>query len=226
MRKDFVANIYHMNLGPVTVIRGSVEALHDKVVTEPKQVEEYYSHLLAESIYLQRLVNDLLDLSRLQNAYFSLNKEEVNLLSIVHESVRSARRLCTEKDISINFESDMDVEVINGDFDRLRQMILIILDNAIKFSSTGSTIDCTKFYLVNNRPWRRYKEEDLPYIFDRFYKCVMRKQGRNRLGLAIAKQIALRHDIATVDSKENGIQPSVLISQILLAINKFDIKLS
>ena len=61
------------------MIRGSVEVLHDKVVAEPKQVEEYYSHLLAESIYLQRLVNDLLDLSRLQNADFSLNKEEVNL---------------------------------------------------------------------------------------------------------------------------------------------------
>ncbi|HOA30381.1 MAG TPA: ATP-binding protein [Clostridia bacterium] len=207
MRKDFVANISHELRTPVTVIRGSVEALHDKVVTEPKQVEEYFSHLLAESIYLQRLVNDLLDLSRLQNADFSLNKEEVNLLSIVHESVRSARRLCTEKDISINFESDMDVEVINGDFDRLRQMILIILDNAIKFSSTGSTIDITyrNFILSITDHGEGIREEDLPYIFDRFYKMrdEKNKEGTG-LGLAIAKQIALRHDIAvTVDSKEN-----------------------
>ncbi len=207
MRKEFVANISHELRTPVTVIRGSIEALHDKVVTDPKQVEEYYSHLLSESIYLQRLVNDLLDLSRLQNTDFSLNKEEVNLLSIVHESVRSARRLCAKKNISINFESNKDVEVIYGDFDRLRQMILIILDNAIKFSNIGSTIDIVyrNCVLSITDYGEGIKKEDLPNIFERFYKMRDEKnKGGTGLGLAIAKQIALRHDIAvTVDSKEN-----------------------
>ena len=78
----------------------------------------------------------------------------------------------------------MDVEVINGDFDRLRQMILIILDNAIKFSSTGSTIDITyrNFILSITDHGEGIREEDLPYIFDRFYKM---RDEKNKEGTGL-----------------------------------------
>lgn len=206
MRKDFVANISHELRTPVTVLRGSIEALCDKVVTDPEQVEEYYAQMLSESIYLQRLVNDLLDLSRLQNTDFTLQKVEVNLCSIIQEVIRSGRRLAQEKNLIINYKRDKDVEVIYGDFDRIRQMILITLDNAIKFSNPNSSIDVEykKSTLFITDYGAGINKEDLPYIFDRFYK--MRNENNKEgtgLGLAIAKQIAIRHDIdLSVESKE------------------------
>ena len=78
LRRDFVANISHELRTPVTVIRGSLEALNDKVVTEPAQVQSYYSQMLGEVLFLQRLVNDLLDLSRLQNTDFKIEMQQVN----------------------------------------------------------------------------------------------------------------------------------------------------
>lgn len=70
LRRDFIANISHELRTPVTVIRGSLEALCDRIVTEPQEVEDYHRQMLAETLFLQRLINDLLDLSRLQNTDF------------------------------------------------------------------------------------------------------------------------------------------------------------
>lgn len=184
-----------------------MEALCDNVITEKEDVDEYHKQMLSESIYLQRLVNDLLDLSRLQNTDFSLQKVNVNLCGIISESIRSARKLAQEKNVKINFTSDKEVEEIYADFDRIRQMILIILDNAIKFSETDSIVDVE--YKNNILTITDYgigiKKEDIPHIFDRFYKTRSEKnKAGTGLGLAIAKQIALRHDIkVSLKSIEN-----------------------
>ena len=78
MQKDYITNISHELRTPVTVIRSSVEALHDGIVPPDKQ-EEYHEQMLAETISLQRLVNDMLELSRLENDEFIIQKEEIDL---------------------------------------------------------------------------------------------------------------------------------------------------
>ena len=212
MRQDFVANISHELRTPVTVIRGSLEALCDGVVNKPEMVEEYHSQLLKESIYMQRMVNDLLDLSRLQNPDFSININEFNLYDCISDAVRSGRRIASEKSVNIEFEHNEEAvcTMFTGDYDRIRQMILIILDNAIKFTDNKNS--SVKITFKNNtleisNVGEGISQADLPYVFDRFYKSRS-EQNKNGtgLGLAIAKQIAIRHDIdIKVDSVQKGL---------------------
>ncbi|MGM9582750.1 MAG: sensor histidine kinase, partial [Phascolarctobacterium sp.] len=104
LRREFIANISHELRTPVTVIRGSLEALRDGVVTEPEDVAEFHEQMYHESLFLQRLINDLLDLSRLQNTDFPIEKEPLNLCAVVQDAVRGSRRLGLEKEIKITAE--------------------------------------------------------------------------------------------------------------------------
>lgn len=209
MRQDFVANISHELRTPVTVIRGSLEALCDGVVTKPDMVEEYHRQLLGESIYMQRLVNDLLDLSRLQNPDFSINISEFNLYDCISDAVRSGHKIAQEKGLSIDFQYDATLYLMKGDYDRVRQMLLIIIDNAVKFTDQPShpiriALEGNTVSITNTGPG--IKREDLPLIFERFYKSRSEKNKNGTgLGLAIAKQIASRHNIGiSVSSIEGG----------------------
>lgn len=207
LRRDFVANISHELRTPVTVIRGSLEALCDEVVNDPKQVKAYHHQMLIESKFLQRLVNDLLDLSRLQNTDFKIEMQELNLCDVIHDVVRSAKNIDISKNVEIKYDLDTEVCTIFGDYGRLRQMLMIIVDNAIKFSSDESLI---KIFLKEKKVFIKdygigITNDDLPYIFDRFYKVKSEtnKEGTG-LGLAIAKQIADRHNIEiSVSSIQN-----------------------
>ena len=89
----FFSNISHELRTPVTVLRGSIEALNDGVVRDPQKVQEYYRQMLRESIHLQRLVNDLLELSRLQNVDFQMDMSDINLSDTIKDVARSMRRL-------------------------------------------------------------------------------------------------------------------------------------
>lgn len=208
LRRDFVANISHELRTPVTVIRGSLEALCDEVVTDPEQVKNYHHQMLSESLFLQRLVNDLLDLSRLQNTDFKIELQELNLCDVLNDVVRSARHLIQLKSIKIEQTLDTQICIVFGDYGRLRQMFLIIVDNALKFSPENGIVTLS----LKSRTVRiqdagaGISPEDLPYIFDRFYKAQseQNKDGTG-LGLAIAKQIADKHSLnVSVSSNPNS----------------------
>lgn len=206
LRREFIANISHELRTPVTVIRGSLEALQDGVVTDAEEVKYYYEQMHRESIFLQRLINDLLDLSRLQNVDFPIEKELLNLCDVVQDVLRSGRQLGAEKKLQITADMDTDVYVVNGDYGRLRQMLMIFVQNSIKFSAESGSIEIALHgnKLTVTDHGCGIKQEDLLHAFDRFYKArnEHNKSGSG-LGLAIAKQIALRHNMQLVlDSKE------------------------
>lgn len=205
LRRDFVANISHELKTPVTVIRGSLEALCDGVVTESEQVKDYHRQMLSESLSLQRLVNDLLDLSKLQSSDFVIKMQELNLCDILSDVVRSASHLAQDKKIEIQQEYDTKSLLVLGDYGRLRQMFFIILDNAVKFSPVGSKIDISltgrTVSIIDHG--KGILEDDLPYIFDRFYKVRSEEnKSGSGLGLAIAKQIADRHGVEVLVSSQ------------------------
>jgi len=198
LRRDFIANVSHELRTPVTVLRGSLEALRDKVVEKPEDVERYHDTMYKETLFLQRLINDLLDLSRLQNADFQIEKAPVNLCEIVQEAARSGRHLGHAKQIEVTCELDTPVYRLIGDFGRLNQMLLIFIDNAVKFSPEGSRIELqlkARRLTVTDHGCG-IKKEDLQYVFDRFYKTrVEKNKSGSGLGLAIAREIAERHGI-------------------------------
>ena len=198
LRREFIANISHELRTPVTVIRGSLEALRDGVVTEAEDVKEFHEQMYKESLFLQRLINDLLDLSRLQNTDFPIEKAPLNLIDVINDAVRSSRQLGKDKEISVTSSLDKDIYMLNGDYGRLRQMLMIFLHNSIKFSPEKSSIEVM---LAGSRLFVKdhgcgIKPEDAQHAFDRFYKArnEHNKNGSG-LGLAIAKQIALRHEM-------------------------------
>ena len=215
LRKDFIANISHELRTPVTVIRGSLEALCDKVITEPVKVDEYHGEMLKETLFLQRLINDLLDLSRLQNTNFKIEMSKINLCDVLQDVFHSGSRLAQDKNIKMSIAMDAKIYPLIGDYGRLRQMFMVFVDNAVKFSPKDSIVEI-------NMKDRTVKvtdhgcgvpEQELAHIFDRFYKTrnEQNKTGTG-LGLSIAREIAERHNMKVHMESEPGVYTSVVVA--------------
>ena len=198
IRREFVANISHELRTPVTVLVGSLNALVDGVVSDHDLVRSYHEQMLKEANFLQRLVGDLIDLSRLQHADFVIENSEFCAGDVMDDAARSAGRLAAPKGVVLKTTKDRPEHRITGDYGRFRQMLMIVLDNAVKFSHDNGTVD---FELKDGNITVRdhgegISEEDMPHIFERFYRS---KSEQNRtgtgLGLAIARRIAERHGI-------------------------------
>ena len=198
LRMEFLGNVSHELRTPATVLRGSLEALVDGVVTDEKQVRQYHEQMLKETMGLQRLTNDLLELSKLQNPDFPIEQTEIILQDVLEGALHAADQMARKKKISITRDLTQEPVALTGDYGRLRQMFLIVLDNAVKFSSEGSVIEVgmTKDQLTIRDHGAGIAPDLLPFIFDRFRKTPSEenRQGSG-LGLAIAKQIAARHGI-------------------------------
>ena len=206
MRQNFIANISHELRTPITVIRGSIEAICDGIISDSEQLKDYNEQILSDSIHLQRLVNDLIDLTKLQNTDFSIDKSTINLLEIINDAVRSMKQISTKKGVKINFSAENAIEedryLFVGDYQRIRQMIIIVLDNAIKFSNENQKVDILlkkenkKYELKICDSGRGIDPENIGEIFNRYHKSNTEENKNGMgLGLAIAKEIALRHNI-------------------------------
>ncbi|MSS64832.1 sensor histidine kinase [Velocimicrobium porci] len=204
MRLDFFANVSHELRTPITVVRGYTETLADGIVTDFEKINQYYQRILSECKSMERLVGDLLTLSKMQNPDFQVEKEPVNIVQIFDDVLRSTHMLRKNKRIHLDYEKTDEPILMLGDYDRLRQMFIVILDNAVKFSSEDSTIhvslQCTdKIEIKIRDEGIGIAKEELPSIFDKFYKSKLRQNASGSgLGLLIAKQIALKHK-GTID---------------------------
>jgi signal transduction histidine kinase len=136
----------------------------------------------------------------MQNPDFAIEKEPVSLQQVFDDIIRSAGAIAEKKNIKIEVEKDSPVSMILGDYDRLRQMFMVILDNAIKFSDENKTVhikitNSDKIKVSIKDEGVGIEPSDIPNIFEKFYKSNLRQNASGTgLGLAIARQIALRHD--------------------------------
>lgn len=199
MRLDFFANVSHELRTPITVLRAYTETLVDGVVRDEEKIRQYYDRMLSECKSMERLVGDLLLLSKMQNPDFTIEKEPISLLEIMEEIIRNAREIAKKKNIRIEFSHEGTEPVILGDFDRIKQMFMIIFDNAIKFSNENGSvfikiIKSDKIIVSIRDQGIGIEESDLGNIFEKFYKSNLRQNASGTgLGLAIAKQIVLKH---------------------------------
>ena len=210
MRLDFFANVSHELRTPITVVRAYTESLVDGMVRDEEQANQYYTRMLAECQSMERLVGDLLLLSKMQNPEFMVEKEPVNLQQVFHDLKRTAKAIAEEKNIEIVVKQPVMPCTMLADYVRLRQMFLVIVDNAIKFSYEGSSIYITleeeqdKIRVVIEDEGVGISNEELPNIFEKFYKSKLRQNAKGSgLGLSIARQICLKHDgTIQVESKQ------------------------
>ncbi|MCR5030844.1 MAG: HAMP domain-containing histidine kinase [Selenomonadaceae bacterium] len=197
MRRNFFASISHELRTPLTVLRGSLDALSAGLVTDEEKRREYLAQMETNARHLSRLVDDLFDLARLENPDFSVDKTDIDLSDVLRDAVRSARRLASPKSVEIRCETTPPLP-IQGDYGRLRQMFLAVLDNAVKFSPENAAVEVG--IETSENQWRisiqdhgpGINSETLPHIFDRFRTS---REGGTGLGLAIAQAVARRHDV-------------------------------
>ena len=199
LRLDFFANVSHELRTPITVMRGYSEALADHVVKEEKK-QQYYDRMVSECKSMERLVGDLLTLSKMQNPHFEIVKEPVNLIQVFQDIMRGYKNILEKKQIQLLLEGSLEPIMMFGDYDRLRQLFINIIDNAIKFSEPHGRIwimiDVKEEIKVSIKDEGcGITEEQLPNIFDKFYKSKLRQNEQGSgLGLVIAKYIVEKHN--------------------------------
>ncbi len=158
-------------------------------------------------------MNDLLELSRLQNPDYAIEKTRLNLPDVVEDAVRSIKYVAINKTVPIDCDNTVRDFAFMGDYGRLRQMFIAVLDNAIKFSDTGQAVfiktwlQYWHYHVSVTDKGKGIRADDLPHVFERFYKTKHQDNNKGTgLGLSIAKQIADRHGITltVTSSQEEG----------------------
>ena len=203
--RQFSGDASHELRTPLTVLKGQSEL----VLSKPRSKAEYQEVLasnLEEINYMSRVLEDLLVLSKGDEGEVALEKEPVELGSIVEEVSRQGEIFADEKEVKIIL-AYLEPVTILGDAHRLKQMVWILLHNAVKFTPSGGEIkitlqdlDDTVYFTIRDNGIG-IPEQDLPKIFDRFYrvdKARSRMDGGSGLGLSICKHIVDRHH-GTVD---------------------------
>ncbi|MGM0834887.1 MAG: ATP-binding protein [Bacillota bacterium] len=202
LRKDFIANVSHELRTPISMLQGYSEAIVDDIAGTDEEKKELASVIYDESLRMGRLVNDLLDLARMEAGHILLNYEEANVAVFVEKIIRKFQVLSKEKNISLSYEMTGQGKIA-FDVDRMEQVLTNLVDNAIRHTENGGEITI----LVNlsdlglkmdvKDSGRGIPEEDLPFVFERFYKAdKARTRGRagTGLGLAIVKNIVEAHN--------------------------------
>jgi two-component system phosphate regulon sensor histidine kinase PhoR len=194
-----VANASHELRTPLTSIRGFVEALEDGAVDEPATAQRFLGKIRTHADRMAGLVEDLLELSRLEAGERVPELEETLPVEVAEEVVASFAGPATRKDIRLRF-GDRGAPMVRTDPERLRRILENLVDNAVKYTPEGGEIEVTaspgpeggaRIEVFDNGPG--IAAEHLPRIFERFYrvdKARSRELGGTGLGLSIVRHLA------------------------------------
>lgn len=212
MRKEFVANVSHELKTPLTSIKSYTETLLDGALEQKDIAEHFLNVVKSEADRMDRLVRDLLQLSRMDYERVNWKNKEIDLVKIAEDSVLKMGINAKNKSQELNFIKIEKSIISFVDPDKIEQVILNIISNAIKYTPEGGKIDVFIekeknmgiFRIIDNG--MGIPEKDIPRLFERFYrvdKARSRELGGTGLGLSIARQIVKAHEgTIQVKSKE------------------------
>ena len=197
LRREYVANISHELRTPLTGIRGMVEPLIDGILDTEEERQDSYRVILRETIRLEKLVGEMLDMSRLQDGRISVELEPLELPGILEAAARGMRQIAVDAGVELAVETDGTPLRCMGNEDRITQVLVILMDNALSFTPSGGTVtvygrdagDCVAVGVRDTGCG--IEPKDLPMIWERFFKADrsrMRTTGTG-LGLSIAKLV-------------------------------------
>ena len=201
-RKDFVANVSHELRTPITSIKGFSETLLDGAMENKETLEAFLNIILKETDRLQSLINDLLELSKIEKEGFSLSIQAFNLVDSLREVVEILHGKAMEKEITLELEECPEEVFIEGDIYRLKQVFINIVSNALLYTPNGGKVSIKIEEFPKNvqvhisDTGMGIEKEEIPRIFERFYrvnKARDRNSGGTGLGLAIVKHLLEAH---------------------------------
>ncbi|WP_078545151.1 two-component system histidine kinase PnpS [Litchfieldia alkalitelluris] len=202
MRKDFVANVSHELKTPVTSIKGFTETLLDGALEDRETLESFLSIISKESQRLQSLIEDLLELSKVEQQGFILNIQRVDIKELIEDAFIMLKGKAEEKGIRLDISYNHDQIYVPADIYRLKQIFINLINNSIAYTDTtgkikvdirdkNTTVDVSVIDTGTG-----IHEKELPRIFERFYrvdKARSRHSGGTGLGLAIVKHLVEAH---------------------------------
>jgi histidine kinase len=211
MRRELIGNVAHELRTPLSTIKGYMEGLMDGVLSpEPTTYQQVYR----EADRLQRLVSDLQELSRVEAGAFELDCHPVDMAELIQYT---ATRLCPqfeEKGVQLNVDLPADLPRVQADEDRINQILINLIGNALQYTPTGGTVTVTaekhppELWVTIRDTGIGISAEHLPYLFTRFYrvdKSRSRAGGGSGIGLTITKHLVEAHGgRVRADSKGAG----------------------
>ncbi len=214
MRKDFVANVSHELKTPLTSISGFIETLQSGAAEDPKVRKRFLDIVSIETSRLKRLIEDLLILSDIESGKVVDKDEQINVNQGIEEVLTLLDNEICKKNIKINKDfPEENIIMKKGNADRFKQMILNVIDNAIKYSYENGCIEISliesrdKFSITVKDEGIGISHENLPRLFERFYRvdsARSKKAGGTGLGLAIVKHIVILFEGTIQVESEEG----------------------
>jgi len=209
-QREFAADASHELRTPLTVVRSSLEHLRRHQDEPVRAVGDALDDIGAEVDHLTALVDDLLLLARSDSGAIALERRSIDLGDVAADAASSLAKSAGEK--SVRVVVDPAPVVVEGDPARLRQLVMILVDNAIRYSPTGGEVrvavrlDGPSAQLDVEDDGRGVNPDDMPHIFERFWRATGAPSGGTGLGLAIAKWIVDSHQgtIAVRNREEGG----------------------
>jgi len=213
-QRQFAADASHELRTPLAVVLASAELLENDPSIKSPFLKQIIGDVRDEVKKMTKLVSDLLIVARSDNQALKLKLSKFDLDSLIQQTIRVMQPLADKKEISIATEGAMDRTELRGDEQKIRQLILILVDNAVKYTPNKGKV--TLGILPGERGYVRFfvadtgvgiSEENKEKIFDRFYrvdKARSREMGGNGLGLAIAQEIVNLHKGSIMVESELG----------------------
>ncbi|OOP72533.1 ATP-binding protein [Clostridium beijerinckii] len=197
MRKDFISNVSHEFRTPLTVIKGNLESIVDGMI-EPENVADTYITLIKETNRLERMVKDLLNLSKLESGKLEIDVSGLDVNMLINDTMRSLKTLIRNKNIDLQLSLENNLPTLLSDYDKLKQLIIIFMDNAIKFSENKGVLkvatytDNKNIYITIEDNGIGIPKDEIQYLGEKFYKADKARKanaGGTGLGLSIAKRL-------------------------------------
>lgn len=200
MRTDFVANISHELRTPLVTLQGYSEAIIDGITESDEATKEFASIIYDESLRLARLVNDLLDLARIESGKETMHFTSFDIGDFLPRVMRKFNQMASEKEIRL--QTDVPHRLIEADGDRLEQVFTNLVGNAIAHTDSGeirieATEEADGLRIQLTDTGHGIPKEDLPFVFERFYKADKARTSGSKtgtgIGLAIVKNVVDAH---------------------------------
>lgn len=215
VRQDFVANVSHELRTPVASIKGYTETLLEGAMDDRKNAQDFLRIIHSDSERLAKIIDDLLELSRIESGALKMSLKPCRMGSVVRQALSSIKKQAGSRSLGIETSIPENLPDVLADEARLFQVLLNLMDNAVKYNKEGGKIivsaaDKDRFIEVRiSDTGVGIPAKDLPRIFERFYrvdKARSRELGGTGLGLAIVKHIVQAHggDISVESVLDRG----------------------